>query len=83
MLANILNMLDAGHLYGPVHCQPSQFYHLLHSFIAISLIELPPVFVLILLMDIWGRKPLMATSLIIPVRNTEDCTEHTLHWHMA
>ena len=29
------------------------------SFIAITLIELPSAVVLILLMDIWGRKPLM------------------------
>ena len=29
------------------------------SFIAITLIELPSALVLILLMDIWGRKPLM------------------------
>ena len=29
------------------------------SFIAITLIELPSVIVLILLMDIWGRKPLL------------------------
>ena len=29
------------------------------SFIAITLIELPSAVVLIILMDIWGRKPLM------------------------
>ena len=29
------------------------------SFIAITLIELPSAVVLVLLMDIWGRKPLM------------------------
>ena len=32
------------------------------SFIAITLIELPSSLVLILLMDIWGRKPLMVNS---------------------
>ena len=32
------------------------------SFIAITLIELPSAVVLILLMDIWGRKPLMVKS---------------------
>ena len=33
------------------------------SFIAITLIELPSAVVLILLMDIWGRKPLMVKTL--------------------
>jgi hypothetical protein len=37
------------------------------SFISITLIELPSCFVLILLMDVWGRKPLMVVSLLIPV----------------
>ena len=30
-----------------------------NSFVSITMIELPSAIVLILLMDIWGRKPLM------------------------
>ena len=40
---------------------------ILSSFISITLIELPSVFILILLMDIWGRKPLMVVALLLPV----------------
>ena len=36
--------------------------HIYHSFIAIALVELPSSFVLLLLMDIWGRKPLLVKS---------------------
>jgi len=36
------------------------------SFIAIALVELPSSFVLLLLMDIWGRKPLLVASLLLP-----------------
>merc|ERR1719430_2333862 len=36
------------------------------SFIAITLIELPSAVVLILLLDIWGRKPLMVAALLLP-----------------
>ena len=36
--------------------------HIYHSFIAIALVELPSSFVLLLLMDIWGRKPLLVES---------------------
>ena len=38
------------------------------SFIAITLIELPSAVVLILLMDIWGRKPLMVRSKLEKLR---------------
>ena len=41
---------------------------ILSSFISITLIEVPSVFILILLMDSWGRKPLMVVALLLPVR---------------
>ena len=36
------------------------------SFIIMALVEIPSVMVLILLMDVWGRKPLFVFSLLIP-----------------
>ena len=41
------------------------------SFIAITLIELPSAVVLILFMDIWGRKPLMVKSKL----KNQQCTQ--------
>ena len=45
------------------------------SFIAITLIELPSAVVLILFMDIWGRKPLMVKSKL----KNQQCTQFQNH----